>query len=55
MLGIEIVDVNHHLTYSIGRPLEPVLVFKRLLRRQDFNKAIREAAETVGLGDVTVE
>ena len=55
VVGVVVLEVARGLAHRVGRALEPVGAVGRLLGGEDFDEAVREDVEPVGLRDVPVE
>ena len=55
VVGVEALEVARGLAHGVGGALEPVRAVGRLLGGEDFDEALREHVEPVGLRDVAVE
>ena len=55
VLRLEFAEMARRLPDRVGRALEPLLAFGRLLGREDLDEAAREHVHPVGLRDVAVE
>ena len=55
MLHRDAPQITERLANRVGGPLVPVLVGRRLLRREDLDEAVGEAVHPVGARDVAVK